>query len=159
MWEQGASSIPPTPYEEPYPAPSISLPSSVFFFLQRLVFVLLESRSSLAFPPSLFPKLLQESSQVFSYCFYLRFTLDQTWRKNWQPTPVFLPGKSHGQGSLTGYSPRGRKESNTTERLTLSLWTRQISLKIASSPENKYQQVMPRVGSVCTRCLESDSSG
>jgi len=27
------------------------------------------------------------------------------WRKKWQPTPVFLPGKSHGQRSLEGYSP------------------------------------------------------
>ena len=32
------------------------------------------------------------------------------WRRNWQPTPVFLPGKFHGQRSLAGYSPRGRKE-------------------------------------------------
>ena len=31
------------------------------------------------------------------------------WRREWQPTPVFLPGKSHGQKSLEGYSPRGRK--------------------------------------------------
>ena len=31
------------------------------------------------------------------------------------PTPVFLPGKSHGQGSLAGYSPWGRKESDTTK--------------------------------------------
>ena len=35
----------------------------------------------------------------------------------WQPTPVFLPGESHGRRSLVGYSPRGRKESDTTERL------------------------------------------
>ena len=42
------------------------------------------------------------------------------WRRTWQPTPVFLPGKSHGQRSLAGYSPRGDKESDTTERLTLS---------------------------------------
>ena len=35
----------------------------------------------------------------------------------WQPTPVILPGKSHGQRSLVGYSPWGRKESDTTERL------------------------------------------
>ena len=35
----------------------------------------------------------------------------------WQPTPVFLPGKSHGLRSLVGYSPWGRKESDTTERL------------------------------------------
>ena len=35
------------------------------------------------------------------------------WRKEWQPTPVFLPGESHGQRSLVGYSPWGRKETNT----------------------------------------------
>ena len=39
------------------------------------------------------------------------------WRRNWQPTPVFLPGKSHGRRSLVGYSPWGCKESDTTERL------------------------------------------
>ena len=38
------------------------------------------------------------------------------WRRKWQPTPVLLPGKSHGRG-LVGYSPWGRKESDTTERL------------------------------------------
>ena len=37
------------------------------------------------------------------------------WRRKWQPTPVCLPGKSHGQGSLVGYSPWGHKESDTTE--------------------------------------------
>ena len=31
------------------------------------------------------------------------------WRRKWQPIPVFLPGKSHGQGSLVGYSSWGRK--------------------------------------------------
>ena len=39
------------------------------------------------------------------------------WRKKWQPTPVLLPGKSHGRWSLVGYRPRGHKESDTTERL------------------------------------------
>ena len=39
------------------------------------------------------------------------------WRRKWQPTPVLLPGKSHGQKSLVGYSPWGLKESDTTERL------------------------------------------
>ena len=33
----------------------------------------------------------------------------------WQPIPVFLPGKSHGQRSLAGYSPWGQKELDTTE--------------------------------------------
>ena len=37
------------------------------------------------------------------------------WRRKWQPTPVFLPGKSYGQRSLAGYSPWGRKELDTTE--------------------------------------------
>ena len=37
------------------------------------------------------------------------------WRRAWQPTVVFLPGKSHGQRSLAGYSPLDRKESDTTE--------------------------------------------
>ena len=36
----------------------------------------------------------------------------------WQPTPVFLPGKSHGQRSLASYSPWGCKELDTTEGLT-----------------------------------------
>ena len=37
------------------------------------------------------------------------------WRKKWQPTPGFLSGESHGQRSLGGYSPWGRKESDVTE--------------------------------------------
>ena len=37
------------------------------------------------------------------------------WRRAWQPTPVFLPGESHGQRSLAGYSPWGHTESDTTE--------------------------------------------
>ena len=39
------------------------------------------------------------------------------WRRKWQPTAVFLPGKSHGWKSLVGYSPWGHKESDTTEQL------------------------------------------
>ena len=40
------------------------------------------------------------------------------WRRKWQPSPVFLPGESHAQRSLMGYSPWGRKELDTTELLT-----------------------------------------
>ena len=40
------------------------------------------------------------------------------WKKEWQLTLVFLPGEFHGQRSLTDYSPWGRKESDTTERLS-----------------------------------------
>ena len=35
------------------------------------------------------------------------------WRRKWQPIPVSLPGKSHGQRSLVGYSPQGRAKSRT----------------------------------------------
>ena len=40
------------------------------------------------------------------------------WRRKWQPTPAFLPGEFQGQRSLAGYSPRGHKESDTTDWLT-----------------------------------------
>ena len=38
------------------------------------------------------------------------------WRRKWQPTPVLLPGKSHGWRSLVGYSPWGHKEMDSTEQ-------------------------------------------
>ena len=38
------------------------------------------------------------------------------WRRKWQPTPVSLPGKCHGQRSLAGYSPQDNKELDTTEQ-------------------------------------------
>ena len=37
------------------------------------------------------------------------------WRRAWQPTPVLLPGESHGQRSLVGHSPWGHTELNMTE--------------------------------------------
>ena len=37
------------------------------------------------------------------------------WRREWQPAPVFLPGESHAQRNLVGYSLQGRKESDTIE--------------------------------------------
>ena len=40
------------------------------------------------------------------------------WRREWQPTPVFLPVKPHEQKSLAGYSPWDHKESDTTEQLS-----------------------------------------
>ena len=58
--------------------------------------------------------LLQHTCQqinisVFLYTFH--------WRRQWHPTPVLLPGKSHGRRSLVGCSPWGCQESDTTERL------------------------------------------
>ena len=42
---------------------------------------------------------------------------EQSWPKENETTPELLPGKSHGRRSLVGYSPWGREESDTTERL------------------------------------------
>ena len=54
---------------------------------------------------SLIPALKQELPEKFP------------WSRKWQPTPIFLPGKSHGQRGLLGYSPWGFKESDTTEQM------------------------------------------
>ena len=45
------------------------------------------------------------------------------WRREWQPTPVFLPGESHRQRSLVGNSLWGHKEFDVTEQLSIrALW-------------------------------------
>ena len=43
-----------------------------------------------------------------SYMAFIMLRLVPSWRRQWQPTPVLLPGKSHGQRSLVSYSPWGR---------------------------------------------------
>ena len=49
-------------------------------------------------------------------CLFLFIPLPTAfWRRQWHPTPVLLPGKSHGRRSLVGYSPWGHKELDTTE--------------------------------------------
>ena len=45
------------------------------------------------------------------------FSMESVGRRQWHPTPVLLPGKSNGQRSLVGCSPRGHEESDTTEQL------------------------------------------
>ena len=54
-------------------------------------------------------------SFIFSFSF--RLTNVESRRRQWQPTPVLLPGKSHGRRSLVGCSLRGPTESDTTEHL------------------------------------------
>ena len=63
------------------------------------------------------------------------------WRREWQPTPVFLPGEFHGQKSLAVYSPWGCKEWGTTEQQTLPLphvhnYTTHISISNRRVTEN-----------------------
>ena len=45
------------------------------------------------------------------------------WRRKWQPIPVFLPGKSHGQRNLAGYSPRDHKDLDTTLQLNHNIFS------------------------------------
>ena len=54
-----------------------------------------------------------------SFSIYVLFLLSRipSQRRKWHPTPVLLPGKSHGRRSLVGCSPWGREESDTTEQL------------------------------------------
>ena len=68
------------------------------------------------------------------------------WRREWQPTPVFLPGEFHGQRSLVGYSPWSHKRSDTTERLTLSL-VRNVELRSYHQPEEFRKGQKEREGS------------
>ena len=56
-------------------------------------------------------KLLQKPQR----CEFYPLVRKIPWRRAWQPTPVFLPGESHRQRSLAGYSPWGHKEYDKTE--------------------------------------------
>ena len=56
-------------------------------------------------------------SGVHHSIIHSNYLLKDLWRRKWQPTPVLLPGKSHGRRSLVGCSPWDCKESDTTERL------------------------------------------
>ena len=56
------------------------------------------------------------------------------WRRKWQPTPEFLPGKSRGQRSLVGYSPWGHTESDLTEQAHVhALGMLRVLLPLASA--------------------------
>ena len=94
------------------------------------------------------------------------------WRKAWQPTPVFLPGESHGQRSLMGYSQQGRKESDTTEVTQhtcmsgLSCGTQYLQLghansylwRVGSSSLTRDRTRAPGIGSVVTQPLDHQGS-
>ena len=75
------------------------------------------------------------------------------WGRKWQPTPVFLPGDSHGRRNLIGYSPWGCKESETTERLCFSFtfsFIKSTTILFRTSPSLEVEQELPQG---CTRFL------
>ena len=53
---------------------------------------------------------------------WVRKIQEDSWRRKWQPTPVFLPEESHGQRALAGYSPWGRKELDTTKHACMQYY-------------------------------------
>ena len=57
------------------------------------------------------------------------------WRRAWQPTPVFLPGESHGRRSLVGYSPQGCKELDMTEHARMQDWFHSHTFTVFSRPK------------------------
>ena len=67
------------------------------------------------------------------------------WRREWLPTLLFLPEKSHGQSSLVGYSPWGHKESDMTEQLSLLLHVLLQSCDSANRDKSPIQRV-PGIG-------------
>ena len=58
------------------------------------------------------------------------------WSRKWQPTPVFLPGKSHGQRSLEGCSPWGCEEWDMTENSTEKMEGKEREEKKEAKEEN-----------------------
>ena len=79
----------------------------------------------------------------------------------WQPTPVFLPGEFHGQRSLVGYSSWGHKESDMTERLSLSseVIIRNIKGKVLISLSDIQPYWMVELFNVCNSSLILNKTG
>ena len=81
---------------------------SVFFFLiEMLICSGLEQVLVYNVCLYLFHLFLNKWRKLYTYIYIY-------WRRKWQPTPVLLPGESHGGRSLVGYSPWHHKESDTT---------------------------------------------
>ena len=69
--------------------------------------------------------------------------------RKWQPTPVFLPGKSHGWRSLVGYSLPGHKESGTTERLHIHFHFQGV-LRVPCTPRRSNQSILNEISPGCS---------
>ena len=74
------------------------------------------------------------------------------WRRAWQPTPVFLPGESHGRRNLAGYSPWGHKELDTMKQLGAHTYT-QMQVKERGFPGGSVVKNPPAKQEVQVRSL------
>ena len=67
------------------------------------------------------------------------------WRRAWQPTLVFLPGESHGQRSLVGYSPWGHRESDMTEQLSIIAQGKNIKFHFVPTDKSRTPTILHRI--------------
>ena len=79
------------------------------------------------------------------------------WRRQWHPTPILLPGKSHGRRRLVGYSPQGCKESVVTERLhftftidAFKLWCWRRFLRVPWTARRSNQSILKEISPGCS---------
>ena len=69
----------------------------------------------------------------------------QKWfKQKWQPTPIFLPGRFHGQRSLAGYSPWGRKELDTTDQLHFLSFFTKLNILLIHNPQITLLGIYPK---------------
>ena len=66
------------------------------------------------------------------------------WSRKWQPTPVYLPGKSHGQRSLVGYSPQGCKNVGHNLVTKQQAGRRQVAHRVEYCKVDETEQQMNR---------------
>ena len=78
------------------------------------------------------------------------------WRRKWQPTPVFLPGESHGQRSLVGYIPWGREETRLSMQgiLKLCCWFLALLALVASNKRVFQENYRSSLTVPCTENLK-----
>ena len=64
----------------------------------------------------------KESACQFRRCRFDPWVRKISWSRNWQPAPIFLPGKFHGQKNLVGYNLWGREGSDTAKHTNINKW-------------------------------------
>ena len=101
--------------------------------------------------PLVVTRIQDGNSLVLTWAFVL------TWRRKWQSTPVLLPGKSHGQKSLVGYSLWGHKESDTTEWLHFVLTSNWPHIQNGRVHSGDIYLCMRVFLSLCPFCLSKGS--
>ena len=84
---------------------------------------------------------------IMANIYYFRLIIEAKWRRRWRPTPVLLPGKSHGPRSLAGYGPRVAKSRT---------WLKQLSTQCTYKEEKLlilwYSDSAPFFNSIITAC-------